>query len=246
MNKKEIESKVFKEFAKHHPAKFELASLRNVSPPKPDIEINRQDGKIMAFEISEILDEAMIRKLQSSVIIEKLCAEYYRKLPSGQNKVFSKKYSNSFICITFEKNTTLNQRRRIIPSIFDFLLSLASIQRENIPSNLNKIVQKIVIENSASSNPVFGVNSWGTIKHPLIERIRDKFSKKYEITHPTELLLFYNLQPVAHEFIFNYACRYAQTHIRESKFQRIWIYLWPQDEILAKIENKSLIANRST
>lgn len=77
----------------------------------------------------------------------------------------------------------------------------------------------------------------------------DKFSKskKYNTNHPIELLLFYNLQPEAHEFIFDHACNYAQTKIHQSNFQRIWIYSWTKDTIFRRIDrNSQLITKQYT
>lgn len=241
MNKKQIELEVFRKFAKHYPAELNVSSLRKVSPPKPDIEIACQEGKTIAFEISEIIDQEMMRRLQLSMNIKKLCDGHYRNLASEQKKYFAKKYGNSYIYIIFQKGISSIKRQKNIPSVFDYLLNLSPIQKENIPNNqnLNKIIRKIVIQSGKFTGPIFGVDAGGGIADPLIECICNKFTNKYKIQHPTELLLYYGLQPeIVGEFVFEDAYSYAQANINNSIFQRIWIYSLHQDKILRKIEKK--------
>ena len=95
MEQRELEQKIFKKFVRHYPAKLKISSMRSTNPPNPDIEIDCQNGKTIAFEISEIVDQNMSRRLQARLKIAKLYREYYENLPISGKRNFNAKYGNS-------------------------------------------------------------------------------------------------------------------------------------------------------
>lgn len=239
MKQEELEQKIFRKFVRHYPAKLKISSMRSTNPPKPDIEIDCQNGKTIAFEISEIVDQGMSRRLQSRLNIANLCRKYYKDLPSSEKRDFTSKYGNSLIYIVFQNNTLTSKRQKSIPYVFNYLLSLCSIEKENVPKeqNLKKIVRKIRISNGDFIGPCFDTDSVGFLACPLLNRIQDKFDKAYKTQYPCELLLYYDLQPeIVSKFKLDDTCEYAQKNIHKSVFKRLWIYSLHNDKILARIK----------
>jgi len=239
MKQEELEQKIFRKFVRHYPVKLKISSMRSTNPPKPDIEIDCQNGKTIAFETSEIVDQGMPRRLQSKLNIANLCREYYKDLPSSEKRNFTSKYGNSLIYIVFQNNTSIAKRRKSIPHVFNYLLSLYPIEKENVPKdqNLKRIVRKIRISNGGFMGPCFDIDSVGFLACPLLNRIQDKFGKVYETQYPCELLLYYDLQPeIVSKFQLSDTCEYAQKNIHKSAFQRVWIYSFHSDKILAEIK----------
>lgn len=242
MDQKELEQEIFKKFSKHHPDNLDIFSFKRAEPPKPDIEINSKTGKPIAFELSEIVDQGMARRLQTACNLKSLFNEHYESLPLGKKEFFNSKYGNSFIYTFFQDNLSLGKKQTSIPLIFDYLFSLDPIKKENVPKNskLKKIVREIIIINDTITGPIFDSESGGFIDCPLLSRIEDKFKKKYQTLHPCELLLYYDLQPeIISKGKFDDACNYAEKYISNTCFERIWIFSVHDDKILKQINKNT-------
>lgn len=242
MNKKELEQEIFKKFLKHHPDKLDISSFKRVEPPKPDIEINSEIGKTIAFELSEIVDEGMVRRLQTARNLKSLFNEHCESLSLERKEIFNSKYENSYIYVFFQDNLSLAKKRSNISLIFDYLFSLDPIKRENVPENKNlkKIVREIIIIKGGFTGPIFDSDSGGFIDTPLLSRMEDKLKKKYQTLYPCELLLYYDLQPeVISEVGFDDACNYAEKNISNTCFKRIWIFSVHDDKILKQINKNT-------
>jgi len=234
-----MEQKVFRKFVRHHPAKIILSSIRGANPPKPDIETYCRNGETIAFEISEIIDQNMYRRLTSRLDIANLCRKYYKNLQGSEKTSFTSKYGNSSIYIVFQDKISSVKKKRSIPHFFNYLLSLGSIEKENIPKdkNLKKIVKKIRINSRILGGPFFDTDSTGFIGCPFLNRVKEKFDKTYTTDYPCELLLYYNLQPevVSKHFLAD-TLEYIQKNIHKTIFRRIWVYSFHNDNILADIK----------
>ncbi|UCB57615.1 MAG: hypothetical protein JSV30_03275 [Candidatus Omnitrophota bacterium] len=242
IKKKQLELEILEKFSKHHPSKLNIASMRSVNPPKPDIEINTECGETIAFELSELVDREMIRRIQTQLKINRLCTDYYKNLPKDKKNKFESRYGHNLIYIFFEHGISSIKKERNIDSIFDYLLTLNPIEEKNIPQNRNlrKIIKKIHLLNTKLPGPRFTNDAAGGIACPLIDRIQEKFGNEYRTTFPCELLLYYDILPeIVSEFKFDDACEYAQNNITFSPFRKIWIYSAQKDKILKEI-NKTL------
>ena len=139
----------------------------------------------------------------------------------------------------FQNDTSTLKRQKSIPDVFKYLLSLRTVEKEDVPKNKNlkKIVRKIRISNCDFAVPCFDTDSVGFLACPLLNRIQDKFGKAYKTQYPCELLLYYDLQPeIVSKFKLNDACEYARENIHKSVFKRLWIYSLHNDKILARIK----------
>ena len=58
----------------------------------------------------------------------------------------------------------------------------------------------------------------------VIDRLRDKWKKKYETENPIELLAYYGLQPIAPEPMWLPALRdFLEANWSSSPFHRVWV-----------------------
>lgn len=246
MSKEKIEINIFKEFSKHHPLEFNLTTVRKATPPHPDIEVECMDNTKRYFELSEIVDQDMIRRLNSSVTIRKACDKHYQNLRSEDKRTFTEKFGHSFIHITFHDRISLHKQRNVIPHFFKYLMELKKIEKVNIPEkgDLSKSVRRIYIQTKGNPDrPYFSVSAVGGIGDPIIDRMNDKINKKYNDNYPIELVLYYSLQPERiGEYIFDEACEFAQENIVNSCFQRIWIYSTHQDMVLKEFSKPNPIS----
>ncbi len=239
MKQENMEQKVFRKFARHHPAKIILSSIRVANPPKPDIEADCRNGEIIAFEISEIIDQNMYRRLTSRLDIANLCREYYKSLQGSEKTTFISKYDDSSIYIVFQDKISSVKKKKSIPNIFNYLLSLDTIEKENVPKekDLKKIVKKIRISSRIPGGPFFDTDSTGFIGCPFLNRVKEKFDKTYTTNYSCELLLYYNLQPeVVSKHSLADTLEYMQKNIHKTTFRRVWVYSFHNDNILADIK----------
>lgn len=238
---KRTELEVFEKFSRHYPVKLDMSTVREVSPPKPDIEINECKGRKIAFEISEIIDEGFISRVNSKLTVKSACDDYYKKLDEKFKKEFNKKYSNYLIYIIFHESSSLKNKINSIPLLFNYLINLQSIENRHMPNNLTicKVVKKIRFTKGKYSEPYFDVCDVGGIGDPIVARLKDKLKKHYETdAHSIELILYYDFQPELLKRWIDEGCNYAQKEINNSIFYRIWIYSFSKDKVI-KVYNKT-------
>lgn len=236
-----IEVEILKKFAHYHPNKLLLKTIKKVQEPKPDIEIRTNDGHVLAFELSEIVDPKVRRRSGTAENIEKICNECYQNLPTDKKNVFDKKYGNCLIKIFFNEVSYAQQKKSINP-IIDSLLDLDdfSDEKDFTPSGkgINSTVKEICLRKGSYSGPIFDANSGGFIEdNPIRECIEKKFKTSYQTDYPIELLLYYDYQPeTSYSEALDVAKAYLSTEFISSQFQRVWIYSCWSDTVVDKFE----------
>lgn len=229
------EIRIFNKFARVCPYQIDIDSITKKESPEPDISCKISDGRIIAFELVECIDERIARSNYGSPKLTQGFRDELEKLPKEKKERFEGVFRSSLISVTFSKKISTNKKMLSIPLIFDYLLTLGDAPYGKFNpgsySGLKNVVDCIVIKNAGRLT--FDVKDPTFFADRTRECIEGKFRKKYGIRSETDLLVYYELQ---YEFSKNYwlpsVQEFVQNNIKDSVFQRVWIYSVTNNEIM--------------
>lgn len=215
MDKEEI---IFEKFSRLQ--YFQRQSFELRQPPKPDILFTFNDGKKLAFELVEIVDE----NLMQWIGIQKLLQEYYLELFQD-----TAHFQNALIAIDFAYGLTVSERKNLSSTIVSHVVGLPATFSDDvaIPAQIRNKVQRISItRGDFPPGPFIQIAAVGGIGDPLQEQLIQKFQKKYQTPHDIHLLAYYNTVPSFHEFTesIHLVEQFVNTNIHQSQFKRVWIF----------------------
>ena len=227
----EKEINIFKKFAKLCHYSINLSSIIKKEPPEPDISCSLSDGSILAFELVEIIDEDLARSRYDSPRLEEAFKDVLKKQPQRRRQ-FELNFNNAITKVIFNKKISLRRKKNSVPIIIDYLLTLdKTAEGKFSPKGLNKV---LIDRGKFKVRPKIEVDRSAWINDPCKKNILKKFKKNYKIYSRTELLAYYEVQP---KLLENYQLldevkKPIIEHIKESVFQRVWIYSVIENEIL--------------
>lgn len=231
------EIEILRKFASTCPLAIDMASIEKRKPPQPDLSCVLEDGKEVAFELVEIIDEALARRTFGSYHLGKAFYKIFEEFPSNKKARFKKKYGNALIYVAFKDTVVANRRRRSMATIFEFLSCLDDNADGKYAfssqETLGKTVDWVNISRGAFVGPCFNVRAAGFFEDPVCERIKDKFTKPYHVNSEFHLLAYYELQPELPEHSWLPQVKdFLEASLDCSMFDRIWVYSFTQDKIL--------------
>lgn len=227
---------VFKKFASNFPLPIDLNSIEKRKPPEPDILCCLEDGTKIAFELVEIIDKDLARRTFSAINLKYAFDDHLENLPANVKAQFNQKYGNTLIYVAFKGEISATKRRKSIPIIFEFLLTLDdkaegkyTLSSHNV---LGKAVRWINISRGDFAGPCFDVEAFGSFAEPAYNRIKDKFTKQYCLKSIAELLAYYELQPeLPKSYWLPSVKHFLEGNLKNSVFNRAWIYSVSRDKI---------------
>jgi len=235
---KEIEKKVFKAFCNVGDLPINIDSIENRNPPEPDIVCEVTGIGLLAFELTEIINSDYANNLNKQIYSINILSDYYSTLSMDQKKQFDKLYMNAMIFPRFQEECTMNKRKKVLPIIFEHLLSLdvkfEGITFENT-DKYRRILSGIKITRGIFKGPLFDSNFATLFNDPTLPAIISKFnnSGSYKSEHPIHLLGYFDLQTrIPEEILLPSIGNFCEESIQKSKFVKIWIFDFQKGEIV--------------
>lgn len=226
---------IFKAFAKSCDLTIKPESIRKMAPPKPDIQCEASGIGMISFELVRIIDRNFANLLEKQYDTKKGFSEYYSNLPQDQRDLFDELYPNAMIFPQFENKSTLRQRQKIFPKMFNYLLSLEPEAEGETCKNhpeFKNILEGISISRGRFRGPLFDLPFGGAIGDPTISIIRGKFQKTYESDYPLHLLAYIDLTPrFPDEIWLNALEGFIQAPLKSSQFEKVWIFDYEKNTI---------------
>jgi len=225
----EKEIYIFRKFAKLCPYSINLDSIIKKEPPEPDILCSLPDGSIIAFELTEIIDEDLAGSFNDSIRLKEAFNDELEQLEAN--------FNNALIYIAFTEGILFRRKKNSIQKIINYLLTLDKTAEGVFkPEDLIDIVKFITISRGVIG-PIIDVESFAWIDDPCKECIKRKFEKVYKTeSNNIELLAYYELQPKEPENILEcklYSLKkFIKNNIKSSVFQRVWIYSARENRII--------------
>lgn len=229
---KETEIYVFKEFAKFCPLGINEKTIKSGDEKKqePDILCQSADGKCLAFELTEAVDDQVPHTMDKAEKVEKFWKEYHdNKLPKNEKERFDHIFSGCSITLNPQKRATLPNIKKAIPLIFNkyknsYRSQLGLIRRE--ASDLPNCCESIKIE-PKDGEPEFRC-SRAINRSPefIFNKILKKFKKQYNLSRATHLLIYSDRHSLGPDGFWNQTDTksYLEKNIGNSPFERIWIF----------------------
>jgi hypothetical protein len=115
------ELRVFKKFAEVCPYGSTFDSIEKRQPPEPDILCRLSDGKEIAFEIVECIDNSLARSIYDSCELGKAFSDEIEKLPEFEKQRIKSIFGDVLISVSFQKDMSLMKKRSTVKLIFDHL-----------------------------------------------------------------------------------------------------------------------------
>jgi hypothetical protein len=215
----------FRLFAEFSQLDINRSSIRYRPPNEPDI-LCEVAGELVAFELRELIEEEFAARTFSAIELQELLYQDYEALPSPKKERINQVLGDAAIFIDFNTDVSINQRKRCLPVILEFLQSLnkKSFGDMTLPPPLSEEVKKIHIHRGGYSKPYLSINSAGFLDDPTTKSVADKFGKTYEKKHPVELLLYFYHQPDTNpQRWLPQIDAYVKSKIATSPFRRVWV-----------------------
>jgi hypothetical protein len=234
-NQSKEELKIFRRFAKHYPYKIRMDSIKKRKPPEPDILCELINGKKIAFELVQCLDEKIAKTIEDAITLKKQTDLLIQRLSEKDKNKFLDKYSNAIITINFNNKYSLIKRKSVIPDLLKYLLETPkTLNGEVISPISSKVLEDINIEKCSVNGPIIMVPPSATFfADPSLKLIKNKFLQSYKTPCKIELVAYYSLQPEIpiNHFLDDFI-NYVKKNIEKSQFERVWLYSYTKDTIL--------------
>ncbi len=205
-------------------------AIRDGEEPLPDVLCTLPDGSQVAFELTEAVVQEVAQSVKVSADSKARMREYYQNLPVPERTKLQGILGNASISVQAEKNTTDRQFQRVVPKVFDLLLrrssdTQGSLDRKVLP---NGIAEIRITRGGWSTGPFFDrVGLALYVTDPTIERIKAKFSKRYECGCLIELLVHSRTCFLApDDFWKNEVCKFVMENMGDSPFCRVSVFDW--------------------
>jgi hypothetical protein len=225
---KRIERDVFTSFCVASGLPCIPDSLRQPSPPAPDILVTLEGMGEVWFELTDISPEAEILRRNVLNQIPGALLEYVEALPADLRRGFDTKYSNALI---FPSMTGLHGSRDLckhVPAVVHALLSLpdgfeGSVAEEgvNLPPTT---VSLCVYRGDNIRGPAFSSIGASFLPRLNIAALTNKFSKAYVASGRCELLAWIADGAMFHKEDREEIPRVVASGISSSPFDRVWVY----------------------
>lgn len=172
----------------------------------------------------------MAQGVNDQIGIQSLLRTACDGLPRDRSTRLKRRLHNALVGIWFVDCVLRTAREAVIPDIIR-LLEKVGRKTEGALSltdyaSFRPIVRRLTITRRGEfAGPCFYVAAGGSFGDPIVERVREKFLKKYDTSAPIELLAFYQLQPVAPDALWLPQLReFAISNLGRSPFRRVWVY----------------------
>ncbi len=224
------ELNIFKQFIRSSPySRTRIRSIRKRSPPEPDILCRFHDGSTISFELVEIIDREFARRTFAALQNSKAFYAALKQLPVAKKRALNQSFKNALIYVAFKPEANQRQRQRIIPTLFDHLVSLppdARGQQKFKPQQpISRTIRWIHIGRGNFRGPLFDVEAAGTLGNPIVGTVSGKLQKPYQTSAPLELLAYYELQPELPQNTWVLGFRtFVHENLASSQFTRVWIF----------------------
>lgn len=181
-----------------------------------------------------MIDQDLAQRINDQIKMQEALRESYENLSPNVRLEVKKHFGNSLVHVAFHLKSTSRMRKAAIPLILKLLQSSAPFVGDaqlKVGSRLTNVVRKITVRGGVSDGPWFNVEAAGSFADPILDRLRQKFARRYKTSVPVELLAYYELQPLPLEWVWGQLDAFIKAHLAGSLFQRIWVYDHSNKEI---------------
>lgn len=228
MNQAEREREIFEAFAKVAPFKVLSGSIESRNTPEPDILCQIEGHGQVAFELTELVDQAYMARIGLIFKTKQFLNSYWHSdLNVADTALFRDIYSDVLLHFEYSQATSLKQRKVAAKKAFQKLLHLPNNSDGeflNSDPELAPVLQWVRVSRAGLVQPIIDVGSFGSLGDPTTQAIKNKFSKNYKCDYPIELLAHINWGIMPHEDVWKHSAKIATSQISDSPFRKVWVF----------------------
>jgi hypothetical protein len=215
---------IFKRFVTVCPLKILPESIEKRQPPEPDIRCTSRAGDVLAFELVEIIDQDLARKVSDQLRLVQELGAAYEVLPERDAAEVRAALGNAAVMLTFADDSSIRTRRAAIRSSLEALKGVPP-KFEGAMDLKRGILERIYVARGDFIGPSFDVDAGGAVGDPTVARIQGKFEKPYKVDVPLELLAHFELHPMFPDDVWMPKVRdLVPRALTASPFRRVWIF----------------------
>jgi hypothetical protein len=170
-------------------------SIQKRDPPEPDILCRLEDGNHLAFELVEICHPNNAAFIGGVGARADLIEKAYQNLPSEIKTRFDERFVNGPLSFEFCPEASRNQISAGIQGILRELADQASSKHEDwvFSTDARKVLLSARTRGRVDTpgRPSFNIAGSFANEDVVVESVLAKLSKKYETSHPIELVAYF-------------------------------------------------------
>lgn len=227
MTQAEKERAIFLEFAPASGIDIDTESVENRDPPEPDIVCQIAGRGTVGFELTELIDQGFMARLDLMARTKSHLAETWRSgLTNTESSEFSRKYGNALLHFSYANDATLRKREAVTIPVFRTLLHLSDDYEGTVSdlSEFSPVVEEVRVSRGEFTGPVMDTASSGLLDDPTATTFLKKLSKTYECDYPVELLAYIEIDLLPHEDVWKAAIDKLAHKISKSPFGKVWVF----------------------
>lgn len=244
LNQTKQELEVFKSFTKHYPCKIEINSIEKRYPPEPDIYCKLVNGEKISFEITECVDNRIMKEWSDYTGLRNLIKTEIQNLSGKDRQELHRKYYGTNILVVFNDNFSIRKKEKSIPRIVKYILKRKNDISGVIEVKSIKEVKEISITRKVEYDKEPDIDLPGIVTdfdEYSLKTIKNKFSKNYQTDNEIELIIYYYYQHDITDlnkinFIKNVdfikTIDFIKKNISKTSFKRVWLYSYSNDKVL--------------
>ena len=216
---------------------LEVERVEEPSPREPDIRAV-VDGKDIAYELTEAIDPAFASKFSEMIKTQELLRKSYASLSHEKRNQLEANHYGKMIDLCFRDEVSLRVRKKSLPEIFDYLISIPADSGMNQSGRIEKpipLLDYIVMKQVGydgirweADAPYFRIDSETDARQRVIDKMENK---QYQTAHPIELIVYFERQPDPppdtgwDEMLTNV----ASDRLADSPFRAVWLLnMWDE------------------
>jgi hypothetical protein len=233
----EGERAVFEAFAAVCPLAINVASVKSRRPPEPDILCEVQGEGPVAFELGEVINEALERATSERVAARRHFRTVYAALPAEDRARIEARIGGvPALFVGFVSGTPPSRWRRAVQPILATLVarSLAENEEDRLCEGdipvwripvLRTLLTDLEVRRSSNGAPFFGVIEMTEVADATRSLLEKKFSRAYRCDAPIELVAYHVGAPPPSEPDWLAATvDFIRSRWPQSPFRRIWLF----------------------
>jgi hypothetical protein len=217
----ESERALFKLFADAVELPITPCSIESRNPPEPDIRCTLGDARPQCFELVEIIDSDLAKAVGIQL-------KFQDRLATDALARQIKGLSDALVFVSFSRSSTNAQKQQASDVLLNLLQQLPNGFRGDIDPAVDArlgVVRRLRLTRGDFVGPVFQIDGATFITDPIVERIQEKFAKKYTTDAPIDLLVYYQMHPtVRAENELPGLGDYVRANLESSPFSRVWVF----------------------
>jgi hypothetical protein len=231
-----VERGIFARFLQTGALTIRQATVEKRQPPEPDLFCIIEGRGAAAFELVEIVDSDLAAMANDQVRLETALRDAAADLDQRLAADLGQTLGDALILVRFAQ-VGLRERESATRALLRFLAALPPGTAGDLrvgPQGGSESVQSIrITRGNYPPGPHFQVEAVRAIADPIVERLRNKYSKRYQTRHPTHLLAYYNLHPAGPPDIWLSDARdFVRDNWATAPFVRVWVMDATEPKIL--------------